>query len=178
VVTSTGSYMPRRWMSSLRASNSSGGRSGRTWYMGGGAVVPIGGMAVVPGDAGIAVSILARPVSSARLPVLWFGSIDTLMGNNFQTFTEFLRLRDGDRRATDPTLPVPCGDMVEPTTSDDPTHPGRSVDRDQVSERSRFSGLFKGLFKVVNPARPASPTNSRLLASPFKRKLKSQVMGK
>jgi hypothetical protein len=131
-----------------------------------------------PGDAGIAVSILARPVSLARLPVLWFGSIDTLMGNNFQTFTEFLKLRDGDRRAADPTLPVPGGDMVEPTTGDDPTHMGRSIDRDQVFERSRFKGLYTGLFRVVNPSRPASPLNSRLLASPFKRKLKSQVMGR
>jgi hypothetical protein len=175
-------------MSSLRASNSSGGRSGRTWYMGGGAVVPIGGMAVVPGDAGIAVSIPARPTAGCkrpvradvaiRLPVLWFGSIDTLMGNNFQTFTEFLKLRDGDRRATDPNLPLPGGDIVKPTTGDDPTHPGRSVGLDQVSERSRFSGLFKGLFKVVNPARPASPLNSRALASPFRKKLKSQVMGR
>jgi hypothetical protein len=169
-------------MSSLRASNSSGGRSGRTWYMGGGAVVPIGGMAAVPGDAGIAVSILARPVSSARLPVLWLGSIDTLMGNNFQTFTEFLKLRDGNRRATDPS-PAAMDDgwidpLGEPMTGDEPTHPGRSVGQDQVSERSRFSGLFRGLFKVVNPARPASPLNSRALASPFRKKLKSQVMGR
>ena len=37
-------------MSSLRASNSSGGRSGRTWNLGGVAVVPDGGMAVFPGD--------------------------------------------------------------------------------------------------------------------------------
>ena len=96
---------------------------------------------------------------------------------NYQTFTEFLILRDGDRRATDPTLPVHGGDMVVPTTGDEPTQPGRSVGQDQVSERSRFSGLFK-LFKVVNPARPASPLNSRALASPFRKKLKSQVIGR
>jgi hypothetical protein len=75
VVTSTGSYTPRRWMSSLRASNSSGGRSGRTWYMGGGAVVPIGGMAVVPGDAGIAVSNQPSEhvmfYMSLGLPISW-----------------------------------------------------------------------------------------------------------
>ena len=100
------------------------------------------------------------------------------MGNNFQTFTDFLRQRDAAGRATVPTLPVPGGDMVVPTTGDAPTHPGRSVGQDQVSERSRFSGLFKGLFKVVNPARPASPLNSRALASPFRKKLKSQVMGR
>jgi hypothetical protein len=68
--------------------------------------------------------------------------------------------------------------MVVPMTGDDPTQPDRSVDRDQVAERSRFSGLFKGLFKVVNPARPASPLNSRALASPFRKKLKSQVIGR
>jgi hypothetical protein len=100
------------------------------------------------------------------------------MGNNFQTFTDFLRQRDAAGRATVPTLPVPGGDMVEPVEANDPTLPGKSVDRDHVCERSRFRGLFRGMFKVVNPARPASPTNSRHLASPFKRKLKSQVMGR
>jgi hypothetical protein len=100
------------------------------------------------------------------------------MGDNFQTFTEVLKLRDGNRRATDRTLPVPVGDMVVPMTGDAPTHPGRSADQDQVSERSRFSGLFKGLFKAVNPSRPLSPTNSRLLSSPFRKRHKSQVMGK
>ena len=37
---------------------------------------------------------------------------------------------------------------------------------------------FRGLFKVVNPARPASPLNSKLLASPWKKRLKGQVMGR
>jgi hypothetical protein len=44
-----------------------------------------------------------------------------------------------------------------------------------MAERS----VFRGLFKVVNPARPASPLNSRLLASPAKKKRPgSQVMGR
>jgi hypothetical protein len=34
------------------------------------------------------------------------------------------------------------------------------------------------VFRAVNPARPASPTNSRLLASPFRKRLTSQVMGR
>jgi hypothetical protein len=43
-----------------------------------------------------------------------------------------------------------------------------------VVERS----LLSGLFKAVNPARPVSPMNSRLL-SPFgKKRLKSQVIGR
>jgi hypothetical protein len=43
-----------------------------------------------------------------------------------------------------------------------------------VVERS----LMSGLFKVVNPARPVSPMNSRLL-SPFgKKRFKSQIIGR
>jgi hypothetical protein len=43
-----------------------------------------------------------------------------------------------------------------------------------VAERS----LMSGLFKVVNPARPVSPMNSRLL-SPFgKKRFKSQIIGR
>lgn len=101
---------------------------------------------------------------------------------SYKTFAEFLDQRDAIGRGTD-TSPASMEDgwidpPGEPTTGDDPTQPGSGVDRDQVFERSRFSGLFKGLFKVVNPARPASPLNSRALASPFRKRLKSQVMGK
>ncbi|QDV35663.1 hypothetical protein [Tautonia plasticadhaerens] len=35
-----------------------------------------------------------------------------------------------------------------------------------------------GLIGPVNPARPVSPTNSRLLASPFRRRLRGQVVGR
>jgi hypothetical protein len=45
---------------------------------------------------------------------------------------------------------------------------------DPVAERS----ITGGMFKAVNPARPVSPLNSRLLAGPFPRKLKSQVIGR
>jgi hypothetical protein len=46
---------------------------------------------------------------------------------------------------------------------------------DPLAERS----LFRGLFKAVNPARPVSPTNSRLFATPSRKKrLGSQVMGR
>jgi hypothetical protein len=43
-----------------------------------------------------------------------------------------------------------------------------------VAERS----ITGGLFKVVNPARPVSPLNSRPLAFPGQNKFKSQVMGR
>jgi hypothetical protein len=42
-----------------------------------------------------------------------------------------------------------------------------------VAERS----IMRGFFKAVNPSRPISPTNSRLLAFPGQRRIKSQVMG-
>jgi hypothetical protein len=42
-----------------------------------------------------------------------------------------------------------------------------------VAERS----ITGGMFKAVNPARPVSPTNSRLFALPGKKRFKSQIMG-
>jgi hypothetical protein len=51
---------------------------------------------------------------------------------------------------------------------------GPDLSHDPVAERS----ITGGLFKVVNPARPVSPLNSRLLAGPFPRRLKSQVVGR
>jgi hypothetical protein len=65
-----------------------------------------------------------------------------------------------------------------------PTHydlnlPDAMDDGAQVEVRSLFGNPFKGVFKAVNPARPVLPSNSRLLASPFRKKrLKSQVMGR
>ena len=44
---------------------------------------------------------------------------------------------------------------------------------DPVAERSLYP-----LLGAVNPARPVSPMNSKLLAMPGRRKLKSQVMGR
>src|SRR4051812_33928351 len=38
--------------------------------------------------------------------------------------------------------------------------------------------MFGSLFKAVNPARAVSATNSRLLASPGRKPLGSQVMGR
>ncbi len=49
------------------------------------------------------------------------------------------------------------------------------MDDDQLAERR---SAFRGIFKVVNPARPASPLNSRLLSSPYRKRLKGQVMGR
>jgi len=101
---------------------------------------------------------------------------------SYKTFTEFLEQRDPPGRAIDPS-PASMDDgwtdpPCEPMTGDDPTHPDRSVDRDQVAERSMFKGLYKGLFQAVNPSRPLTTTNSRLLASPFRKRFNSQVMGK
>jgi hypothetical protein len=51
------------------------------------------------------------------------------------------------------------------------------VSCDPMAERSVFRGLFK-VVNVVNPARPASPLNSLLRASPAKKKRPgSQVVG-
>ena len=58
-------------------------------------------------------------------------------------------------------------------------HPSREPNhhQDQVAGTSIFRGLFKNPFKAVNPSRPVSPNNSRLLASSARKRLKSQVMG-
>ncbi len=65
----------------------------------------------------------------------------------------------------------------------DERDPPRGLEGDVSSEslaerRSPFRGLFRGVFKAVNPARPISPTNSRLLAPPSRKRLKSQVVGR
>jgi hypothetical protein len=44
---------------------------------------------------------------------------------------------------------------------------------DSVAERL----ITGGMFKAVNPARPVSPTNSRLLSAPVQKRFKSQIMG-
>ncbi len=43
-----------------------------------------------------------------------------------------------------------------------------------VAERS----LMGGIFKAVNPARPISPMNSRLLSPATQKRFKSQVIGR
>jgi hypothetical protein len=43
-----------------------------------------------------------------------------------------------------------------------------------LAERS----ITGGMFKAVNPARPVSPTNSRLFSLPGQKKIKIQVMGR
>ena len=68
----------------------------------------------------------------------------------FLSFSEYLSLRDAE---------APAG----------PDH-----GQDRVEGRS----LFRGLYKAVNPARPISPTNSRLLSLPGQKRIKGQVMGR
>ena len=52
--------------------------------------------------------------------------------------------------------------------------PEQDLFRDPVAERSMSGGLFK----VVNPSRPVSPLNSKLLSGPFPKRLKSQVIAR
>jgi hypothetical protein len=59
-----------------------------------------------------------------------------------------------------------------------PSSPNICDDANHVPERSLFRGLFKNPIEAVNPARPASPMNSRLLASPTRKWLKSQIIGR
>jgi hypothetical protein len=68
---------------------------------------------------------------------------------SYRTFAEYVSLQDAERRAK-PGLDAP------------------------VAERS----IMAGMFKVVNPARPVSPMNSRLFALPGRKRFKSQVMGR
>jgi len=97
---------------------------------------------------------------------------------DFQTFAEFLEQREAERRAADsgPAVDGFWGteSSEEPGIGGRPARQGITGGRDQVAERS----IFCGLFKAVNPARPVSPLNSRLLASPFRKTFKSQVMGR
>lgn len=88
----------------------------------------------------------------------------------YKTFGEFVEHRGALRPRPKPEAGVE-GEMA-------PLQPSVAAGADPFTERSAFRNPFKGLFKVVNPARPASPTNSRLLASPFRKKLKGQVMGR
>src|SRR4051794_10770586 len=95
----------------------------------------------------------------------------------FKTFSEYVQQRDGELGGRGPSAPtnwnaasIPNGDLGDDAAAQ-PTCPD---ERDRVAERS----MFRGLFKAVNPARPVSPTNSRLLASPSRTRLKSQIIGK
>jgi hypothetical protein len=103
--------------------------------------------------------------------------------NGYPTFSEYLEQRDAARLCA--ALPMPPDARgIDPGTGS-PTHdnleePEVAGDEGQVEQRSIFGALFKNPFKAVNPSRPVLPTNSLLLASPFRRKrrLKSQVVGR
>jgi hypothetical protein len=51
-------------------------------------------------------------------------------------------------------------------------------DPDQGSTPVDERSLMGGIFKAVNPARPVSPMNSRLLSPPIQKRFKSQVIGR
>jgi hypothetical protein len=96
----------------------------------------------------------------------------------FMTFSQYLEQRDAGVRsaAESPSSPDYDGSSAadKPARRDDAACPGMVDTQGHFSERS----MFRGVFRAVNPARPASPTNSRLLASPFRKRLKSQVIGR
>src|SRR5947207_1252246 len=99
-----------------------------------------------------------------------------------ETFSQYLERRDAVIRHASVERPVST--HLEPRATDDamgaidPDDPSAMSDPvyqpDHLGERS----LFRGVFRAVNPARPASPSNSRLLASPFRKRLGSQVVGR
>jgi hypothetical protein len=101
----------------------------------------------------------------------------------YLTFREYLEQRDAAHHA-DPQPPPPDARNIDrgagSPTRYDLGEPEAAGDEGQVEARSLFGALFKSIFKPVNPARPVLPSNSLLLASPFrkKRRLKSQIIGR
>jgi hypothetical protein len=100
----------------------------------------------------------------------------------FMTFSEYLEQRNGGVRSAAESPSSSGGDDAsaasETAQGNVAACPGmvdaRGRNQCHVSERS----MFRGVLRAVNPARPASPTNSSLLASPFRKRLKSQVIGR
>ena len=54
----------------------------------------------------------------------------------------------------------------------------RAAESDQGSTPVDERSLMGGVFKAVNPARPVSPMNSRLLSPSIQKRFKSQVIGR
>lgn len=77
----------------------------------------------------------------------------------FPTFAEYLRHR---RREAIPS----------PAPPPRPEVPGQEAAPVTVRK------LIPGLGKAVNPSRPVTPFNSKLLAFPGRKRLKSQVVGR
>jgi hypothetical protein len=102
--------------------------------------------------------------------------------NGYKTFSQYLEQRDGvNDAASQPRRPDARG--LKPVAGsrlhDDTRQSYTAGHEGQVEERSVLGNIFKSPFKAVNPARPVSPTNSKLLASPFrKQRLRSQVIGR
>jgi hypothetical protein len=94
---------------------------------------------------------------------------------HFKSFAEYVEQRAADHR-DDPESIASGGEPILALDgwANGGSPPSSATSCGQVAEPS----LFRGLFKAVNPARPASPTSSRLLASPFRRRFKSQVVGR
>jgi hypothetical protein len=102
---------------------------------------------------------------------------------DYPTFTEYLEQRDAVRYADSQPPPLDAREFdlgTGASIQNDLEEPGAAGDEGRVETRSLFGALFKNPFKAVNPSRPVLPTNSLLLASPFRRKrrLKSQVVGR
>lgn len=78
----------------------------------------------------------------------------------YMTFAEFLQQRDF---LTTTSGTSPTGDAGRtPTACQDRQARAAEDGVIQVAERSSFRNPFKGIFKAIKPARPVSPTNSRL----------------
>lgn len=101
--------------------------------------------------------------------------------NDYMTFSEYVERRDAACHDSAAHMPLDVW-HTDPTGGSPVRHdlPDSDVagDEGQVEERSMFGALFKNPFKAVNPARPVTPTNSRLFAPPGRKRLKGQVVGR
>jgi hypothetical protein len=101
----------------------------------------------------------------------------------YMTFGEYAEQRDAARHRGAQPPPLDAREFDPGTGSPIQYHlpePEVAGNQGQVEARALFGALFKNPFKVVNPSRPVLPSNSLLLASPFRRRrrLKSQIIGR
>lgn len=96
---------------------------------------------------------------------------------SFKTFGEYLEQRTSFVPNAGPSRADGGGTGANFTEYPLPD-PGIPGDGRHVSERSRFRNPYKVVSGAVNPSRPVSPTNSRLLSFPARKRLKSQIVGR
>src|ERR1700675_243174 len=76
----------------------------------------------------------------------------------YKTFAEYLEQRDILHPSTDPSRMIGGDDKIMPTGCDLP-ETNAAGNPHHIPQQP----MFRGLFKVVNPARPVFPTKSRVL---------------